>query len=820
MSANKPRNKKPDQNEKTNNQRLIDENVKELLIVNRKLQLRNEEKAVLTSKLLEANELLIKQNKDKHKRIAELLDANNRLLFLNLEKAEQAKELLEANLELAYQNSEKAKRAEELLKANVKIARQNAEKSKQATELLAAYQELEALHKEKIRQARKIMIANKKMALQNEEIDQNANELLESNRKLSVQISHNEEQMAILQAAKEEIEKSRTIIADNLKYTRILLESSLDPLMVVDAAGYLTDVNLATEIETGVLRDQLINTPFCDYFTDHEKARTAQVITFLDGTIKGFELQMKRADGNAITILLNGSLYQNDSGVTVGLFFARNISATREYEREIIEYKNNLKVMIENQTIELVSSQQYFERVFNTIPDVTLIFERSNGKIIAVNDSFTETFGYTRKQALDKTILELSIYHLLDEYLQVMEKFLRQGFCINEEVVFSCRDGTTFVGLVSIKGVMKDGVACVSNYIRDMTEQKAKDREALFIANHDQLTGLFNRHFFESEMVRLDHEEFYPLTILIGDINGLKMINDAFGHKVGDAVIIEIAEKIRSCCSENDVLARIGGDEFACLIPNTDEAQAYKKLIEIQVACEYCAKTYLEKVSYSNFSLGFATKVSTEENISDIVKLAEDHMHRRKMLEHKSSRNAIIASIKATMVERNLETELHAERVIANSRKIGEAINLSTSELDKLELLATLHDIGKVGIDNEILLKPGPLTDREWIVMRKHPEIGYRIAMSTPELVPIAEMILFHHERWDGGGYPHKISGEKIPLLSRIIAITDAYDAMTNDRPYRDAMDCASALDELRRCSGTQFDPNLVEVFLKVIEIE
>ncbi|MBN2696180.1 MAG: HD-GYP domain-containing protein, partial [Bacilli bacterium] len=205
---------------------------------------------------------------------------------------------------------------------------------------------------------------------------------------------------------------------------------------------------------------------------------------------------------------------------------------------------------------------------------------------------------------------------------------------------------------------------------------------------------------------------------------------------------------------------------------------------------------------------------------SDIVKLAEDHMHRRKMLEHKSSRNAIIASIKATMVERNLETELHAERVIANSRKIGEAINLSTSELDKLELLATLHDIGKVGIDNEILLKPGPLTDREWIVMRKHPEIGYRIAMSTPELVPIAEMILFHHERWDGGGYPHKISGEKIPLLSRIIAITDAYDAMTNDRPYRDAMDCASALDELRRCSGTQFDPNLVEVFLKVIEIE
>jgi diguanylate cyclase (GGDEF)-like protein/PAS domain S-box-containing protein len=820
MNTSKPHNKIPNQNEKTDNQQEFDKNVEELLNANRELQLRNEEKAVLTSQLLKANELLIKQNKDKHKRIAELLDANNRLLFLNIEKAKQAKELLEANLELAYQNSEKAKRAEELLKANVRIARQNAEKSKRATELLSAYQELEALHIEKSRQAKRLLHANKKMALQNEEIDQNATELLESNRKLSIQIAQNAEQMILLQSAKEEIENSRAIIADNLKYTRILLESSLDPLMVIDAAGYLTDVNLAAEMATGLPREKLIQTFFGDYFIDMEKARTAHALTFLEGTLNDVELQMKNADGKLITVLLNGSLYRNDAGMTVGLFVARNVSVAKEYERELLEYKNNLKIMVENRAIELVSSQQYFEFVFNTIPDATMIFERSTGKIIAVNDSFTEIFGYTRKQALDKTILELSIYNELAVYLRVMKKFLKLGVCINEEVVFLCQDGSTFVGLVSIKGVIKDGVACISSYIRDITEQKTKEKEALFIANHDHLTGLYNRHFFESELRRLDHMEFYPLTIIVGDINGLRMINDAFGNQVGDYVITEIAGKIRSCCSDDDVLARIGGDAFACLIPHMDEKQAYEKLIKIQIACERCETPYLEKITYSNFSLGFATKVSTEEDINDIVKLAEDHMHHRKMLEHRSSRNAIIASIKATMVERDLQTELHAERLITYSRKIGEAINLSASELDKLELLATLHDIGKVGIDNAILLKPGPLTDKEWITMRKHPEMGYRIAMSTPELVPIAEMILFHHERWDGTGYPQKISGEKIPSLSRIIAIVDAYDAMTSDRPYRLAMDPVSALAELRRCSGTQFDPKLVDVFLKVVGSE
>ena len=174
----------------------------------------------------------------------------------------------------------------------------------------------------------------------------------------------------------------------------------------------------------------------------------------------------------------------------------------------------------------------------------------------------------------------------------------------------------------------------------------------------------------------------------------------------------------------------------------------------------------------------------------------------------------MIASIRASLIEKNGETEEHCQRLIEMSKKIGEILNVTQKQLDELELLATLHDIGKIGIDDGILNKPGALTDEEWYEMKKHPEIGHRIAMSSPELAPIAEYILCHHERWDGNGYPQKLSGEEIPLLSRIISVADAYDAMTSDRPYRKRMEKKEAVMEIKRNMGTQFDPKIAEIFI------
>jgi len=576
-------------------------------------------------------------------------------------------------------------------------------------------------------------------------------------------------------------------------------------------------VNKATEVATGFARKRLIGTPFATYFTDSKKAAEGFRIGFADGHISDYELDLNNADGTSITVVLNASLYKDKEGRTLGLLAAvHDVTNVRKHERELLVYKNNLEIQVERQTIELVNSQQFFEVVFNTIPDATLIVRRSDEAILAMNDSFVESFGHLRTDAINHTIIELGLCHQPSDYYRVVKSHMKQGYCVNEEIELVRKDGSPFIGLISLQNIEKDGVSCVSVYIRDISARKRREEESIYMANHDYLTGLYNRSFFERELVRLDNPANFPLTIMMGDINGLKLINDAFGHTAGDEILREIAESIQKCLRDGDVVARIGGDEFACIMPRLDDAGAHAYLLKIQTACEQINEPYLDRVSYSNVSLGYAIKTTVDEDGKNIVRLAEDYMYRRKLLEHKSSRNAIIASIKATMAERNLETEQHAERLIALSKKIGVAIGLSDAEQDKLELLSTLHDIGKVGIDDAILLKPGPLTDLEWVEMRKHPEIGYRIAISSPELVPIADMILSHHERWDGTGYPQRLKGERIPLLDRILAITDAYDAMTNDRPYRRAMEPREAIDEITRWSNKQFDPTLVRIFLEM----
>lgn len=361
----------------------------------------------------------------------------------------------------------------------------------------------------------------------------------------------------------------------------------------------------------------------------------------------------------------------------------------------------------------------------------------------------------------------------------------------------------------------EDGnVEALEGLIVDISDRKRKEDEVLYLNYHDFLTGIYNRRYLELEKERLDREEFLPLSVMIGDINGVKLVNDAFGHAEGDILISETAKIIQRCCRPGDIAARTGGDEFMILMPMTDKDTANEIMEKIRHKCEeYNLKLFSEAYSI-NISLGFSTKTKNDENLDSVIKVAEDFMYKRKLLEHKSSHSVILSSIKATMYERSHETQAHAERLTSLSRELGKKMRLSQQELDELELVATLHDIGKVGIDDRILNKPDKLNGEEWIEMKKHSEIGYRIAMSSPDLVPIAEYILSLHERWDGKGYPQGIRGEEIPLLSRIVSVVDAYDAMTEDRAYRKAMSEEEAAEEIRKNAGTQFDPKIVKQFV------
>lgn len=351
--------------------------------------------------------------------------------------------------------------------------------------------------------------------------------------------------------------------------------------------------------------------------------------------------------------------------------------------------------------------------------------------------------------------------------------------------------------------------------IIDISLQKNREEEILYLTYHDVMTGLYNRRYYEDIKYSFDEEKYYPLSVIIGDINGLKLINSALGHGVGDKLILRVADILRSCIRKTDVLSRIGGDEFSILMPNTTYERANEILTDISNKCEAFSA---EKAEYHlSFSLGLATKKDKTQSMNEIIKMAEDSMFRQKLLQNKSLHSAIISSMKNSLYEKSQETEEHALRLIEISKAFGKKLNLVKEQLTDLELLSTLHDIGKIGITDNILNKPGKLTDEEWKEMKKHPEVGYRIAMSTPELKQIADYILNHHEWWDGNGYPYGRKGEEIPLLSRIILIADAYDAMTSDRPYRKAMTKVEALEEIRKNAGTQFDPVLAELFLNEI---
>ncbi|NLJ39721.1 MAG: HD domain-containing protein, partial [Candidatus Atribacteria bacterium] len=252
---------------------------------------------------------------------------------------------------------------------------------------------------------------------------------------------------------------------------------------------------------------------------------------------------------------------------------------------------------------------------------------------------------------------------------------------------------------------------------------------------------------------------------------------------------------------------------FVILLPNTTNHEA-----------EVIIERIKNKISQAQFgpiplsiALGSETKTIISQDIHLILKQAEDKMYQQKLMSEQSNRSAIISTLERTLIEVSEETELHATRLQTLCDKMCEKMNLTGSLKSELRLLAVLHDIGKVAIPQTILTKASELSLDEWRLIKQHPEIGYRIVQSSPDLAFIAKGILTHHERWDGTGYPRGLKGEDIPLSSRILAIVDAYDVMISGRAYKEKMSNEEAIKEIIRGSGTQFDPFLAKIFIEII---
>ena len=304
--------------------------------------------------------------------------------------------------------------------------------------------------------------------------------------------------------------------------------------------------------------------------------------------------------------------------------------------------------------------------------------------------------------------------------------------------------------------------------------------------------------------------------IPIADVDGLKLVNDSLGHDKGDLLLINTAHIIRKSVRNNDFTARIGGDEFAVILYSNDKSIVENICKRIKKAVEnYNNKNVRLPLS---ISIGFAINTYSANELEEILKEADNNMYREKLYRSNSARSAIVKTMMKALEARDFFTEGHVERVQDLVARIGSALGFSVRELTDLRLFAQFHYIGKVGIPDRILFKKGSLIPEETTEMRRHPEIGYRIAQSAPDLVPISDWILKHHEWWNGSGYPLGLKEDDIPLECRILAIADAYDVMISERPYRKIMTHEEAVAELRRCAGTQFDPELVPIFIQIFK--
>lgn len=449
-----------------------------------------------------------------------------------------------------------------------------------------------------------------------------------------------------------------------------------------------------------------------------------------------------------------------------------------------------------------------------------VISTNRNGRIEIVNAVAERLTGWSQTEACGKAFEE--VFRIINDATgeiceNPLNSALEAGKMVEpaDNIILISRDGSERPIEESAASIRDDSgnISGAVIIFRDFTEKKEKQDRIEYLSFHDQLTGLYNRRFLEEEILRIDCLKYLPLTLVMLDVNGLKLINDAFGHSMGDKVLQKTAEILMKECRSIDTVARFGGDEFIILMPGTGESDVDAVLKRIN---NRISEEKLGSISIS-ISYGWATKNKVSENITDIFKLAEDYMYRRKLSESKSMHYRTVEIILQTLREKSEREKKHSDRVSSLCEAIGAAYGFDKEELRELKTSGLMHDIGKIAIDLSILDKPEKLTLAERIEIERHPEQGYQILRSINEFARLAEYVLAHHERWDGKGYPGALRGEEIPLEARIIAIADSYDAMTSDRPYRQAMTREAAAEELQRNAGSQFDPQLVSVFIEKV---
>lgn len=485
-------------------------------------------------------------------------------------------------------------------------------------------------------------------------------------------------------------------------------------------------------------------------------------------------------------------------GKVLCLTMMRDITHRKQMEREIEQIQGEKQA------------------VFDAIPDEMVVFDHA-GQLLVYHKPYGNAAKFIEPEAnsIGRNVVEVLPEKVAHSFLSYIQQTNETGVTQIYEYTRSSSGHARHWDVRFLKVAANKVLAM----LRDMTAIRRSEERVQFLSLHDSLTGVYNRTHFEAEMLKMVWRENGGVAILVCDVDGLKLINDTLGHRAGDDVLRVVASTLRSVLnSTGDIVARIGGDEFALILYDPRKEQIEARVDQIR---QHIISHNLENPQLPvSLSVGWAADYENCKTAEELFKQADHDMYRQKMHQGQSVRSAIVATMMKALEERDYITEGHAKRLQKRVEGLGQKLELSRGQIADLRLFAKFHDIGKVGIPDSVLNKPGKLDEEEVIIMRRHCEIGFRIAQASPDLNPIAECILKHQEWWDGKGYPLGISGPEIPLACRILALADAYDAMTSDRPYRKALSHNEALAEIERCAGSQFDPSLALLFVEMLRDE